>query len=190
MGTPNICPLDLKTIWSALLHSLLSSTWNGTNSERICSIMEMTLNYAYVIKTVIFVLYIIVVLIPNHWRLVKTFLNHKRGGSEWGAQRWSSAMYTVAQKPHICSKTFKSVKHFRFYILFRSSNTQFYEVRIFCLFTFWVFFPDKSFRSISRYTQKCPYLLKRKKKHLKLGILKFGIHKIGCSMSWTIFRFL
>ena len=96
LGTPNICPLDLKTISSALLHSLLSSTWNGTNSERICSIMEMTLNYAYVIKTVIFVLYIIVVLIPNHWRLVKTFLNHKRGGSEWGAQRWSSAMCTVS----------------------------------------------------------------------------------------------
>mgnify|MGYP007048829922 CR=1 FL=1 len=127
LGTPNICPLDLKTIWSALLHSLLSSTWNGTNSERICSIMEMTLNYAYVIKTVIFVLYIIVVLIPNHWRLVKTFLNHKRGGSEWGAQRWSSAMYTVGQKPHICSKTFKSVKNFRFCISFSSSNTQFYE---------------------------------------------------------------
>ena len=30
-------------------------------------------------------------------------------------------------------------------------------------------------------------ILKRKKhtlQHLKLGILKFGIHKIGCSMSW------
>ena len=53
--TINICLLDLKTISLALLHSLLSSTWNGTNSERICSIMEMTLNYAYVIKTVIFV---------------------------------------------------------------------------------------------------------------------------------------
>ena len=106
--TINICLLDLKTISLAPLHSLLSSTWNGTNSERICSIMEMTLNYAYVIKTVIFVLYIIVVLIPNHWRLVKTFLNHKRGGSEWGAQRWSSAMCTVSQKPHICSKHFRS----------------------------------------------------------------------------------
>ena len=41
------------------------------------------------------------------------------------------------------------------------------------------------------YTQKCRYnllgILKRKKKlqHLKLGKLKLGIHKIGCSMSWT-----
>ena len=43
----------------------------------MCSIMEMTLNYAYVIKTVIFVLHIILELIPIHWRLVKTFLNHK-----------------------------------------------------------------------------------------------------------------
>ena len=27
----------------------------------------------------------------------------------------------------------------------RTVNTQFYESRIFCLFTFWVFYPDKSF---------------------------------------------
>ena len=42
-------------------------------------------------------------------------------------------------------------------ISFSSSNTQFYESRIFCLFTFWVFFPDKSFKLISKYTQKCQY---------------------------------
>ena len=44
-------------------------------------------------------------------------------------------------------------------ISFRSSNTQFYESRIFCLFTFWVFFPDKSFKLISKYTQKCQHNL-------------------------------
>ena len=42
-------------------------------------------------------------------------------------------------------------------ILFTSLNTQFYESWIFCLFTFWVFFPDKSFKLISKYTQKCQY---------------------------------
>ena len=34
---------------------------------------------------------------------------------------------------------------FIIYILFSSSNTQFYESQIFSLLTFWVFFPDKSF---------------------------------------------
>ena len=34
-------------------------------------------------------------------------------------------------------------------ISFSSSNTQFYESRIFCLFTFWVFFPDKSFKTLN-----------------------------------------
>ena len=43
------------------------------------------------------------------------------------------------------------------YISFSSSNTQFYESRIFCLFIFWVFFPDKSFKLISKCTQKCQY---------------------------------
>ena len=33
-------------------------------------------------------------------------------------------------------------------ISFSSSNAQFYESRISCLFTFWVFFPDKSFKLI------------------------------------------
>ena len=50
--------------------------------------------------------------------------------------------------------SFGSIKSF---ISFSSSNTQFYESRIFCLFTFWVFFPDKSFKLI--YTQKCQYIL-------------------------------
>ena len=45
------------------------------------------------------------------------------------------------------------------FISFSSSNTQFYESRIFCLFTFWVFFPDKSFELTSKYTQKCQYNL-------------------------------
>ena len=36
---------------------------------------------------------------------------------------------------------------------FSSSNTQFHEFRIFCLFTFLVSFPDKSFKLISKYTQ-------------------------------------
>ena len=35
-------------------------------------------------------------------------------------------------------------------ISFSSLNTQFCEFWIFCLFTFWVFFPDKSFKSISK----------------------------------------
>ena len=34
------------------------------------------------------------------------------------------------------------------FILFTSSNTQFYESRIYCLYTFWVFSPDKSLRLI------------------------------------------
>ena len=41
--------------------------------------------------------------------------------------------------------------HLMLFISFNSSNTQFYESRIFCLFTFWVFFPDKSFKLISKY---------------------------------------
>ena len=64
-----------------------------------------------------------------------------------------------------------------------SSNTQFYESWIFCLFTSWVFFPDKSFKLISKYTQKANITRYIKKKntlqHLKLGKLKFGIPKIG-----------
>ena len=37
---------------------------------------------------------------------------------------------------------------------FSSSNTQFCESQIFCLFTFRVFFPDESFELISKYNQK------------------------------------
>ena len=49
-----------------------------------------------------------------------------------------------------------------------SSNTQFYKSWIFYLFTFWVFFPDESFKLISKYTLKCQYnsLYKKKKKTL------------------------
>ena len=69
-------------------------------------------------------------------------------------------------------------------ISFSSSNTQYYESRIFCLFSFWVFFPDKSFKLISKYTQKHRYdLLYEKEKNtlqqLKLGKLKFVIRKTG-----------
>ena len=51
-------------------------------------------------------------------------------------------------------------------------------------------FPDKSFKLISKYTQKMPiyvtrYIKKTTLQHLKLGKLKFGLRKIGCSMSWT-----
>ena len=53
---------------------------------------------------------------------------------------------------HLCCK-------FDTTISFSSSNTQFYESRIFCLFTFWVHFPDKSFKLIKKYTQKCQYNL-------------------------------
>ena len=85
-------------------------------------------------------------------------------------------------------KSFRlSRNYFPTIISFSSSNTQFYESRIFCLFTFWVFFPDKSFKLISKYTQKCQYNYKKNNlQHLRLEKLKFGIRKIGCSMSWTI----
>ena len=59
------------------------------------------------------------------------------------------------------------------------------------MFTFWVFFPGKSFKLISKYTQKCQYsnsLYQKEKntlQHLKLEKLKFGICRIGCSMCWT-----
>ena len=39
-------------------------------------------------------------------------------------------------------------------ISFSSSNTQFYESQIFCLYTFWVFFPDKSFKLKFGYSEK------------------------------------
>ena len=42
-------------------------------------------------------------------------------------------------------------------ISFISSNAQFYESLIFCWF--WAFFLDKSFKLISKYTQKCQYSL-------------------------------
>ena len=48
-----------------------------------------------------------------------------------------------------------NVKFLILCISFSSSNTQFQEFQIFCLFTFWVYFPDKSFELTSKYTQKC-----------------------------------
>ena len=46
-----------------------------------------------------------------------------------------------------------------FIISFSSSNTQFYESWIFCLFSFLSILLDKSFKLISKYTQKCQYNL-------------------------------
>ena len=51
-----------------------------------------------------------------------------------------------------CRSFPKSLNKIYSYISFNSSNTQFYKSRIFSLFTFWVFFPDKSFKLISKYT--------------------------------------
>ena len=71
-------------------------------------------------------------------------------------------------------------------ISFSSLNTQFYDSRIFCLLTFWVFFSDKSLKFISKYTQKCKYnSLHKKEKKNTLQHLKLGIRKIGCLMSWA-----
>ena len=62
-------------------------------------------------------------------------------------------------------------------------------IPIFCLFTFWILFPHKSFKLISKCTQKCQYNLLFQKEntlqHLKLEKLKSRIYKIGCLMSWT-----
>ena len=83
----------------------------------------------------------------------------------------------------LLNELFKKLLH----ISFSSSKTQFYESRIFCLFTFWVLFPNESFKSISPNTQKCQKE-KSTLQHLNLGKLKFGIHEIGCSMSWTCYE--
>ena len=82
-------------------------------------------------------------------------------------------------------------KEIKSYISFSSSNPQFYESRISCLLTFWVFFPNKSFKLISKYTQKCQYksLYQKEKKmqHLKFGKLKFRIRKLGVRWAeWDI----
>ena len=67
------------------------------------------------------------------------------------------------------------------FISFSSSNTQFYESRIFCLFTFWVFFPEKSFEFISKYTQKCQYnsLHEKEKKKTLCNSLNWGNWILG-----------
>jgi len=72
-----------------------------------------------------------------------------------------------------------------------TSNTQFYESQIFCLFTFRVFFLDETFKLISKYTKNANttrYIKQTKKplcNTLNWKKLKFGICKIGCWMSWT-----
>ena len=72
------------------------------------------------------------------------------------------------------------------------SNNQ-YESPIFSnelLFTYFVskYWQDKSFELRPKYIKKCQYNSLHAQKtntlqHLKLGKLKFGIRKIGCSMS-------
>ena len=63
----------------------------------------------------------------------------------------------VYLKLMIIIKTKFGEEYLKTNISFTSSNTQFYESQIFCLFTFWVFFPDKSLELISKCTQKCQY---------------------------------
>ena len=64
--------------------------------------------------------------------------------------------------------------HFSICISFSSSNTRFYESRIFCLFPFWVFFPDKSFKLISKYTQNSNIARYIKKKNTLCNTLNWG----------------
>ena len=77
-----------------------------------------------------------------------------------------------------------SKKNFCTNISFSSSNTQFYESRIFCLFTFWVFFPDK----VLNYYQNTPknvnitcYIKKKKTlcNTLNWGNWNSGFVKLG-----------
>ena len=85
-------------------------------------------------------------------------------------------------------------KYFLWYFIsFSSSNTHFYESWIFCLFTFWVFVPDKSFKLTSKYTQKCQYNSVYWKENPLCNTLNwgnwFGICKIGYLVSWTRYMF-
>ena len=70
---------------------------------------------------------------------------------------WKSKQIPYWSKKAVLSIWEHQNKYYRIFISFSSSNTQFYESPIFCLFTFWVFFPYKSYKSISKYTQKCQY---------------------------------
>ena len=77
------------------------------------------------------------------------------------------------------------------FISFSSSNTQFYESQIFCLFIFGVFYPDKSFKLISKYTQKMPiwlFILKWKKTFrntLNWGNWNSGFVKLVVHFDWS-----
>jgi hypothetical protein len=98
-------------------------------------------------------------LLKTKWRLVnfkRTFWCHR---FDQKTNEIFLGISVIAFKKTWTQKTF---------ISFSSSNTQFYESRIFCLFTVWVFFPDKSFRLKSKYTLKMPkqlFILKRRKNH-------------------------
>ena len=64
-------------------------------------------------------------------------------------------------------------------------ETQFYESRIVCLFTFWIFSTDKSFKLISKCTQKCQHKTRSTKKKKTLcntwnwGNWNSGFVKLG-----------
>ena len=72
-----------------------------------------------------------------------------------------------------------------FFISFSSCNTQFNKSGIFCLFTFWVFFQDKSFKLIPKYTRNANITcyIKKEKKHFAtlqfLGNWNLGFVKLG-----------
>ena len=104
-------------------------------------------------------------------------------GNWWG-KPIQFLQYDLFWKIMFSDRASYDISRFFSNISFSSSDTQFYESRFFCLFTFWVFFPDKSFKLISKYTQNCQYnsLYKKEKitlQPLKLGKLKFEIRKIG-----------
>ena len=54
---------------------------------------------------------------------------------------------------------FIALKKIEFYYVSHSTHRppNFFESGIFCLFIFWVFFPDKIVKLLSKYSQKCQY---------------------------------
>ena len=82
-------------------------------------------------------------------------------GNKWvlSKERWISQQVAKAHTAHVhWSKRDKNLYLVcDINISFSSSDTQFYESWIFCLFTFRVFLLGKSFKLILQYTQKCQY---------------------------------
>ena len=78
----------------------------------------------------------------------------------WAIQKSCSSHAFTNSQSRIRTTYLKKIGKFRnswLWFSFSSLNTQFYDSRIFCLFTFWVFFPNKSNKLISKYIQKCQY---------------------------------